>query len=109
VPWRSARVKVKNASISKAVSSRGSRFEPKNVDCQLSIAPSKIQGAIASLNSRTASSCSAKEIGHQPLLLPINPTVCYCTKIKGTPSMVPAHNVLISHVESGLAESSQPR
>ena len=29
-----------NASISKAVSSRGSCFKPKNVACQLSIAPS---------------------------------------------------------------------
>ena len=38
------RVKVKSASISKAVGSRCSRFNPKNVDCQLSIAPSENQG-----------------------------------------------------------------
>jgi hypothetical protein len=37
---RSANVNVKKASISKAVSSRGSCFKPKKVDCQLSIAPS---------------------------------------------------------------------
>src|ERR1039458_1000185 len=37
---RSAGVNVKNASISKAVSSRESCLRPKNVDCQLSITPS---------------------------------------------------------------------
>jgi hypothetical protein len=52
---------------------------------------------IASLISGTASRCFSWEIRGQALQLPKNPTVCYCTKIKATPTHAmwcPPHQLL---------------
>src|ERR1039457_3857973 len=98
---RSVAVNVKNASISKPLSSRGSCFRPRKVACHLFIAPPPQPGYDRPEKLRTATACFIEQNTISVLKLPANHTVTFGSKNEGTPRSTAA-GVRVCDVADGL-------